>query len=119
MLGSSRPMHFKLSYKWYRFMGITSICLIGYIVVIGIFGQTDISPLLPQETAKSIAVHWPDMPFFRSQQRLIDDGKQQETFFRVPTRQLTPKEIAALKATGPEPKPASEHPVKPNDSSKH
>jgi hypothetical protein len=97
-------MRFRLHYNWYRLMGITGLCLLGYIVVIGIFGNTDISRFLPQETARSLAAHWPDMPFFKSQTRLIDDGKEEETFYRVPTRQLTQQEIAALKATGPEPK---------------
>ena len=109
-------MRFKLTYNWYRFMGITSICLIGYIVIIGIFGNTDISPLLPQETAKAIATHWPDMPFFKSVKRLSDDGKEEETFFRVPTRQLTPQEIAALKATGPEPKSVQVLTEKPKET---
>ena len=107
-------MKIKLTYNWYRFMGITTICLLGYIVIIGIFGSTDISPLLPQETAKSIAVHWPDMPFFKSQKQISDDG-QVETFYRVPTRELSPAEIAALKATGPEPKSVQ---VLPKDSPK-
>jgi hypothetical protein len=99
-------MRFKISYNWYRFMGITSICLLGYIVVIGIFGNTDITPLLPTDTAKSIAVHWPDMPFFKTAHQTIDDGTQTETYYLVPTRQLTAKEIAALKATGPAPQSA-------------
>ena len=98
-------MRFKIPYNWYRFMGITGLFLIGYIVVIGIFGNTDISPLLPMQLATSIQTHWPDLPFFTVQKQSIDDGKEQVIYYTVPTRQLTPKEIAALKATGPEPKP--------------
>ncbi len=92
-------------------MGITGLCLIGYIVVIGIFGNTDISPLLPNDFARTVQVHWPDMPFFKAQSRVLDDGEK-ETFYTVPTRQLTPQEIAALKATGPEPAAAP----KPKDA---
>jgi len=98
-------MHLKLSYNWYRFMGITTICLLGYIVVIGIFGNTDITPLLPTETARSLQARWPDMPFFKTAHQTIDNGTQTETYFLVPTRQLTAKEIAALKASGHSPQP--------------
>jgi hypothetical protein len=99
-------MRFKISYNWYRFMGITGLCLLGYIVVIGIFGNTDISPLLPTEYARSIQTHWPDLPFFTVQKQAHDDDRDQTIYYTVPTRQLTPQEIAALKATGPEPKAA-------------
>jgi hypothetical protein len=99
-------MRFKLSYNWYRFMGITSICLLGYIVVIGIFGNTDITPLLPTDTARAIQTHWPDLPIFKSAHQTINDGTETETYYLVPTRQLTAKEIAALKATGPAPQSA-------------
>jgi len=94
---------FKLSRNWLRFLGIATLCLLLYIVVIGIFGNTDISPLLPNDLARSIQVHWPNMPFFKAQKQMIDDGKEEETFFTVPTRELTPEEIAKLKATAPTP----------------
>lgn len=107
---------FKISYGWYRFMGITGLCLIGYIVVIGIFGNTDISPYLPTETARSLQTHWPDLPFFKSRQQVIEDGTEIETYYMVPTRQLTAKEIAALKATGPPPKSLPIPPPKPEQT---
>jgi hypothetical protein len=100
-------MRFKIPYYYYRFMGITGLFLIGYIVVIGIFGNTDITPLLPTDYARSIQTHWPNLPFFKVQKQSLDDGQEQEIYYTVPTRQLTPKEIAALKATGPEPQPAT------------
>jgi hypothetical protein len=108
-------MRFKISYNWYRFMGITGICLLGYIVVIGIFGNTDISRFLPIDMAKSIQTHWPDLPFFTVQQQPIDDGQEKEVYFTVPTRELTKQEIAKLKATGPEPKSAPIPPTKSKD----
>jgi hypothetical protein len=109
-------MRFKLSYNWYRFMGITGLFLLGYIVIVGIFGNTDISPLLPNDMAKSIATHWPDLPFFKVQQQAIDDGTEKEVYFTVPTRQLTAKEIAALKDTGPTPKSFPVPPAKPQET---
>jgi hypothetical protein len=100
-------MRFKISYNWYRFMGITGLFLIGYIVIIGIFGNVDITPILPMQLATSIETHWPNLPFFNVQKEPVDDGKDQETYYTVPTRQLTPQEIAKLKATGPEPAAAA------------
>ena len=94
-------MRFKISYNWYRLMGITGLFLLGYIVVIGIFGNVDISPLLPTQLASSIQTHWPDLPFFAVQKQRLDDGNGQEIYYTVPTRQLTPQEIAKLKATLP------------------
>ncbi len=108
-------MRFKIPYNWYRLMGITGLFLIGYIVVIGIFGNTDITPLLPMDYARSIQTHWPNLPFFKVQKQTIDDSNEQVIYYTVPTRQLTPKEIAALKATGPEPGSTS----KPKDSTQH
>ena len=96
-------MRFTLPYGCYRFMGITGLFLIGYIVVIGIFGNVDISPLLPTQLASSIETHWPNLPIFKVEKDPVNGGKDQEIYYTVPTRQLTPKEIAALKATGPEP----------------
>lgn len=104
-------MRFKLPYNLYRFMGITGLFLIGYIVVIGIFGNTDISSLLPTTLARNIQVHWPDLPFFKTQKFVTHDDT--ETFYTVPTRQLTPEEIARLKATGPPPKSV---PVEPGET---
>jgi len=92
---------FKISYNWYRFMGISTLFLTGYIVIIGIFGKTDISPLLPTELASSIQAHWPDMPFFTARKEFLHNGKEEKIFLTVPTRQLTPQEIAALEAVRP------------------
>jgi len=89
-------MRFTLHYGWYRFMGITGLFLIGYIVVVGIFGNVDVSGLLPVKLAASIQAAWPQMPFFAVQKETINGGKDEETYYIVPTRQLTPREIAQL-----------------------
>ncbi len=106
-------MRFKISYNWYRFMGISGLFLLGYIVVIGIFGNVNINPILPTKLASSIQAHWPNLPFFAVQKQSLDNGKEQEIYYTVPTRQLTPQEIAQLKATGPEPKGATTKPASP------
>jgi len=110
-------MRFKISYNWYRFMGITGLFLIGYIVIIGIFGNVNIEPALPTKLATTIMTHWPRLPLFMVEKESINGGKGQEIYYTVPTRQLTPQEIAQLNATGPA---AQEHPLsttKPKEKS--
>ncbi len=85
-----------LPLAWYRFFGITSLCLLGYIVVIGIFGNVDISGLLPNRMALTIQYAWPQMPFFTVEREPVNGGRGEEIIYTVPTRQLTPQEIALL-----------------------
>ena len=82
-------------------MGITGIFLVGYIVVIGIFGNVDISGLLPIKLATSIQNAWPRMPFFTVEQQPIDGGKGREIYYTVPTRQFTPQELARMENKKP------------------
>jgi hypothetical protein len=89
-------MRFTLPYNFYRCMGIAGLFLLGYIVVIGVFGRIDISGLLPIKLATSIQTHWPDLPFFTVEKQSVDGGKGQEIYYTVPTRQLTPKEVAQI-----------------------
>ena len=92
-------MRFTLSYKWYRVMGILGLSLLGYIVVIGIFGNADISRFLPMKLATSIQTAWPRLPFFRVETTSIDHGRGEEIRYTVPTRQFTPQEIARMTGT--------------------
>ena len=100
-------------------MGITTIFLIGYIVVIGVFGKTDISGFLPMKLAASIQrVWWTMAPPLTVTQTTTADGKK-ETDYRVPTRQLTPQELAQLKsnktttpASAAKPSPTSPPPAR-------
>lgn len=97
-------MRFSLSKNWFRFLGISTLFFSGYIVVIGIFGNVDVSPLLPIKLAASIQAAWPKMPFFKVEEEAVNDGKAHEIYYTVPTRQLTPQEIAAMmKALSPAP----------------
>jgi hypothetical protein len=91
-------MRFTLPYNLYRIMGITTLFLLLYIVVIGIFGRVDITGLLPIKLAASIQQAWPEMPFFSTAKTVSDDGKEKEVYYTVPTRQLTPQEVAKLEA---------------------
>jgi hypothetical protein len=91
-------MRFSFSYNWYRVMGITGLFLLLYIVVIGVFGRVDISGLLPVKFAASLQEAWPKMPFFSVEKEAVDGGKGEEIYYTVPSRQLTPQEVARLLA---------------------
>ena len=97
-------MHLIAFLKSPRFWGIGGLSLLAYIVVIGMFGNVDISGYLPIKLATSIQTHWPDLPFFTVEKDSINDGKQQEVYYTVPTRQFTAKEIAQLQAQGKKPR---------------
>ena len=92
-------MRFTLPYNLYRLMGISGLFLIAYIVVIGVFGNTDISWLLPQQFAASLQEAWPRMPFFAVEKKSVDDGKEQEIYYTVPTRQLTQLDLMRMGVT--------------------
>ncbi len=95
-------------FKSYRFWGIPALSLAMYGLVIGVFGNMDISGFLPMKLATSIAVHWPEMPFFAVSKGIAPDGKSHETYYTVPTRQLTARELALFEAEKKKPKPTSQ-----------
>src|SRR5271168_2679100 len=88
-----------------RLWGITGLSLVAYVLVFDVFGNIDISGLLPIKLATSIQREWPDLPFFSVEKETINHGKSQEVYYTVPTRQLTAQEIAQLEAQGQQPKP--------------
>ena len=96
-------MRFFLPYNCYRVMGITTGFLLLYIVVIGVFGRVDISGLLPVKLAAGIEAAWPRMPFFSVEKETVAGGKGEEIYYTVPSRQLTPQEVAGLMANKPKP----------------
>jgi len=77
-------------------MGITTLFLLGYIVVIGIFGNVDVTPLLPEKLAASILDAWPKLPIFK-QVSDTDSDSERITYYTVPTRIFTPQELAAMR----------------------
>jgi len=105
-------MHVPAILRSTRLWGITGLSLVAYILVVDVFGNVDISGLLPVKLATSIQMHWPDLPFFSVQKKTSNGGKTQEVFYTVPTRQLTAREIAQLEAARKQPKPTA--PPKPS-----
>jgi hypothetical protein len=81
-----------------RVLGMAVIALLGYVLLFGVLGKADINWALPWK--KLVRAHWPDLPFFSSWKETTADGKQ-EVIYQVPSRQLTPQEIALLRYTPP------------------
>jgi hypothetical protein len=81
-----------------RTAGLGLVALLGSFLLFGVLGKYDISWALPWK--KMFRAPWPDLPFFSSWKTTAQDG-QQETIYQVPTRQLTPQEIAHLRYTPP------------------
>jgi hypothetical protein len=92
-------MRFSFPYIWYRLMGITTLFLMGYIVVVGIFGRVDVSAYLPINFATTVQQAWPQMPFFAVEREPVDGGKGEIIYYTVPTHQFTAQELARLEGT--------------------
>ena len=87
------------------------------MVVIGILGTWISVRFLPTKLAASIETHWPKLPLFAVEKEPVDGGKGEEIYFTVPTRQLTPQEIARLEATKPATKTVPVSPTKSKETS--
>jgi hypothetical protein len=92
-----------------RLWGLTGTALALYFLVFVVLGNIDVGWMFPtQKIANAILEVWPRMPFFTVQKESINGGQGQEMHYTVPTRQLTPQEIARMEATN-----AAAHPVAP------
>lgn len=91
-----------------RLWGLTGTALVLYFLVFVVLGNIDVGWMFPtQKIANAILEAWPRMPFFAVQQNSINGGKGQEIEYTVPTRQLTPQEIARMGATNGAAHPAA------------
>jgi hypothetical protein len=84
-----------------RLWGLTATALVLYFVVFVLFGKLDMSWIMPDtnQIARTFIEVWPRMPFFTMQKETSADGKGQDIYYTVPTRQLTPQEIARMGMT--------------------
>ncbi len=95
-------------FKWYRIVGITALSLVAYILVFWVFGDMDVSWIFPHDKpGTTLRQHWPNLPFFTVTKETAPDGNGQETYYTVPTRQLTAKELAQFEAEKKETKPTA------------
>jgi hypothetical protein len=86
-------------FKWHRIVGIAVLSVMAYFFVFQVFGGMDVSWLFPHDKpGTTLRMHWPNLPFFTVTKDTTPDGTSQETYYTVPTRQLTAQEIAQLEA---------------------
>jgi len=84
-----------------RIWGLTGTAVALYFMVFVVFGRLDMSWFMPNtdEIARSIISLWPRMPFFVVQKESGDGGTNEYIYYTVPTRQLTPQELARMGVT--------------------
>jgi hypothetical protein len=84
-----------------------------YLLVFVVFGKIDMSWIMPDtsQIARTMVEVWPRMPFFAVQKETVGEargkGEGQVIYYTVPTRQLTPQELARMGATNGIPHPAA------------
>ena len=60
------------------------------------------------EIARTFISLWPRMPFFQVQkEKVFDGGTDEVIYYTVPTRQLTPQELARMGVTNAVARPAA------------
>jgi hypothetical protein len=85
--------------KWLiRFAGITGLTFLTLFVFFHSVGRINVAWALPW--TKPFRAYWPDLPVFASWKTTTSDGRE-ETIYQVPSRTLTPEEIAHLRYTPP------------------
>jgi len=91
-----------------RLWGLTGTALVLYFLVFVVLGRINVSWIMPDtnQIARTMIEVWPRMPFFTVQMESINGGKGREIYYTVPTRQLTPQELARMGATNAAPHPA-------------
>ncbi|HEY0257155.1 MAG TPA: hypothetical protein VGC39_06920 [Candidatus Methylacidiphilales bacterium] len=92
-----------------RLWGLAGTALVLYFVVFVVLGKLDMSWIMPDtnQIARTFIEVWPRMPFFAVQKESSADGQGQVIYYTVPTRQLTPQEIARMGMTNEAVHPAA------------
>lgn len=87
---------------------MTGIALALYFLLFVVLGNIDVSGVFPTEKiANAIIEVWPRMPFFTVEKEPVNGGKGQEIDYTVPSRLLTPQEIARMGGTNVAAHPAA------------
>ncbi len=84
-----------------RLYGLTGTAVVLYVIVFVIFGKLDMSWIMPDtnQIARTFIEVWPRMPFFAVQTQSVNGGQSREIYYTVPTRQLSPQELARMGVT--------------------
>ncbi len=90
-----------------RFWGLTGTALV-LALLLKIFAGLDVSWIMPptNQIAQAIIDVWPQMPFFVNKEPTASGGEV--IYYTVPTRQMTPQELARMGVTN-----RLEHPAAP------
>ena len=79
-----------------------------YFLAFVVFGKVDVGWMMPdtEKFARELMWAWPKLPVFEVQKETTKDGKGQVIYYTVPTRQLTPQDLAQMGVTNRTVKPA-------------
>jgi hypothetical protein len=90
-----------------RLWGLTGTAVLLYLLIFKVLGGLDVGWLMPRtdRIADALIELWPRMPFFTQK---VTGPKGTEIYYTVPTRQLTPQELARMGLTN-----SVAHPVRP------
>jgi hypothetical protein len=94
--------------------GLSGTALVLYFLVFVVFGRVDVSWMMPSTQMASTYIKiWNELPFFSSGKRTIENenGTEVETYYTVPTRLLTRKEIAEMSGTNQVAQPSAPKPL--------
>ena len=79
-----------------------------YLLLFVVLGKVDMSWAMPDTTrlAKAMIEVWPHMPFFAVEKVSAANSDGTYIYYTVPTRQITPQELAKMGATNQDAQPA-------------
>jgi hypothetical protein len=90
-------------FRWHRILGISALSLAAYFVIFVVFGKTEVGW---RTSTGAPRFQWPNLPAFTVEKSSSLQSEDQETIYTVPSRQLTPRELAQIDASHRTEKPA-------------
>jgi hypothetical protein len=101
-------------FKSTRVWGLAGTAVVLYFLLFVVLGRIDMSWIMPDtnQIARTLISLWPRMPFFAVQKETVKDANGKDAgqvyYYTVPTRQLTPQELARMGLTN-----GVAHPARP------
>ncbi len=79
---------------WQRVLGLAGTALVFYLIIFVALARVDVSGWVPtSRITQHIIELWPHLPFFAVEREPVGNGKQEEVFYTVPTKQFTKAEM--------------------------
>lgn len=91
-------------FQWHRVLGISALSLAAYFLIFVVFGKTEVGWRM---SSSAVRFQWPNLPAFTVEKSSSPQGEDHETIYTVPSRQLTPRELAQIEAANRTAKPAT------------